>query len=336
MTPGERTNTKKSDKEGDVEITQPCFTCNQIECYVTTTRGLKQKITNPSWVYCDLCKKWCHAMCQDMGEKDVTNLRKLKDKPGVKWFCNSCNIEIDTALKGGGDDKLASVSSNSTMKGKLDSIEEMVMKLTTAMSTSQSKLEERMQKLETSHEKAVASNSEGVKTAAQLNSDAKAQFEQILEQQQADHRKNNCIVYNIEPEAGKTTMERLLLLLDDSFSNLPKPLTAKRLKTNSNNPGTKPGPVKLEFADEDSKWAFVKHGHIKLKPKGIRIKLDESQAVRDQQYNLREQIRQMKARDGEESTTQYRIRNMKIQSKASGDWEFLQVERSARQKTSTM
>ena len=143
-------------------------------------------------------------MCQDMSEKDVTSLRKLKDKRGVKWFCDSCNIEIERALMGGGDDKLATVSSNSTMKGKLDSIEDMVMRLTTAVSTSQSKLEERMQKLETSHAQAVASNKEGVKTAAQLHSDAKAQFDQILEQQQSEHRKKNCIVSGIEPEAGKT------------------------------------------------------------------------------------------------------------------------------------
>ena len=330
MTGGERT--KKADKEGDDESSQPCFTCNQVDCFVTTPKGLKQKITNPSWVYCDSCKKWCHAMCQDMSEKDVTSLRKLKDKRGVKWFCDSCNIEIETALMGGGDDKLATVSSNSTMKGKLDSIEDMVMRLTTAVSTSQSKLEERMQKLETSHAQAVASNKEGVKTAAQLHSDAKAQFDQILEQQQSEHRKKNCIVSGIEPEAGKTTMERLLLLLDESFSTIPKPLSAKRLRTNPNNSGNKPGLVKLEFADEDSKWAFMKHGHIKLKPKGINI----SQAERDQQYQLRQKIREMKESNGEDSPKQYRIRNMRIQSNASGDWEFLPVNRPVRQKTSHM
>lgn len=66
----------------------------------------------------------------------------------------------------------------------------MVTKLTAPMSTNQSKIEERMQKLETSYAQAAASNMESVKTAVQLNSDAKAQFDQIFEQQHAEQRKS--------------------------------------------------------------------------------------------------------------------------------------------------
>ena len=76
----------------------------------------------------------------------------------------------------------------------------------------------------------------------------------------------------------------------------------------------------------------MKHGHIKLKPKGINI----SQTERDQQYQLRQKIREMKESDGEDSPKQYRIRNMRSQSNALGDWEFLPVNMPVRQKTSTM
>ena len=58
--------------------------------------------------------------------------------------------------------------------------------------------------------------------------------------------------------------------------------------------------------------------------------------TRDQQYQLRQEIREMKESDGEDSPKQYRIRNMRSQSNALGDWEFLPVNMPVRQKTSTM
>ena len=42
MTGGERT--KKTDKEGDDESSQPCFTCNQVDCFVTTPKGPNKKL----------------------------------------------------------------------------------------------------------------------------------------------------------------------------------------------------------------------------------------------------------------------------------------------------
>jgi len=270
---------------------------------------------------------WYHGMCQDMSDKDVANLHKLKDKPGVKWFCSSCTLEIEMTMKGNGDVGMTSAANNGVMNGKLGKIEDMVMKLADALSSNQAKIEDRMQKLEVSYAQAVSSNLDGVKTAQQLNSDAKAQFSQILEHQQAEYRKKNAIIYGVEPEAGRTTMEKIQELMEDvSFPTAAKPLTAKRLQTSQSSVGIKPGPIKLEFSDEGSKWTFLKRANATLRPKNIYCKLDESKALRDQQYRLRQQIKEMKEQD--ESGTQYRIRNMKIQAKSTGDWEHLPTGRT--------
>lgn len=317
---------KSKSSEGD-DTTDICYSCKQTDCFVTAPRGQKQKISAPSWVHCDSCAEWFHAICQDMTDKDVASLRKLKDKPGVKWYCSPCNEEIDKAIKGNGSAKMVEVANNSIMKEKLSGIEHMVKKLTTAMDENQGKLEERLKNLEDSHGKAVESNIDSVKKAAQLNNDARVQFDQILDQQQAEYRKKNAIIYGVNPEMGKTAMEKVLQLMEDeAFAATPKPLTAKRLQTNSPSSGSKPGPVKLEFADEESKWAFVKRANAKLRTHEIYCKLDESKSVRDQQYKLRQQIKQMKEQD---QTTQYRIRNMQIQTKASGDWEYLQPNKKS-------
>ncbi|KAF6017487.1 hypothetical protein EB796_024203 [Bugula neritina] len=231
--PAQSQSGKRAD---DHETTEACFTCKEKECHVTTVKGLKQKITNPSWVYCDSCMMWYHGMCQDMSDKDVANLHKLKDKPGVKWFCSSCTLEIEMTMKGNGDVGMTSAANNGVMNGKLGKIEDMVMKLADALSSNQAKIEDRMQKLEVSYAQAVSSNLDGVKTAQQLNSDAKAQFSQILEHQQAEYRKKNAIIYGVEPEAGRTTMEKIQELMEDvSFPTAAKPLTAKRLQTSQLN-----------------------------------------------------------------------------------------------------
>ncbi|KAF6040484.1 hypothetical protein EB796_001197 [Bugula neritina] len=111
-------------------------------------------------------------------------------------------------IKGNRDAGMTSAANNGVMNGKLGKIEDMVMKLADALSSNQAKIEDWMQNLEVSYAQAVASNLHGVKTAQQVNCDAKAQFSQILEYQQAEYRKKNAIIYSVQPEAGKSTIEK--------------------------------------------------------------------------------------------------------------------------------
>ena len=93
----------KSSEGDDATDSDICYSCKLSDCFVTAPKGQKRKISAPSWVHCDSCAEWCHAICQDMADKDVANLCKLKDIPGVKWYCSTCDEEIDIALKVNGD-----------------------------------------------------------------------------------------------------------------------------------------------------------------------------------------------------------------------------------------
>ena len=72
-------------------------------------------------------------------------------------------------------------------------------------------------------------------------------------------------------------------------------------------------PIKVRFEDETSKWKFLKRfANDTLKSRNIYCKLDESEEVRRQQYNLRKEVRELRqSNEGKE----YRVRNMHIQQK---------------------
>ena len=75
-------------------------------------------------------------------------------------------------------------------------------------------------------------------------------------------------------------MDKVLQLTDNAdLASTPRPRKAKRLETKLEHKD-KPGPILLEFADEESKWAFLKTANAKLRTKNIYCKLDESKAVR--------------------------------------------------------
>ena len=88
---------------------------------------------------------------------------------------------------------------------------------------------------------------------------------------------------------------------------MPKPLATERLQTSSNSSGNKPGPFKLEFADEYSMWSFMKRGHVKLEQKkGIRLRWTTVRQYETSSTNMNKAM-------CENSTARYRIRNLRIQ-----------------------
>ena len=108
------------------------------------------------------------------------------------------------------------------------------------------------------------------------------------------------------------------MLQNECFMHTKEPIKAVRLQSTAANK-----PIKLEFTDENTKWEFMKRVHATQRGNNIWCKLDESKEVRERQYELRQHIKQKKAEDPS-SNTQYRIRNMKIQSKEeSGEWRDL-------------
>lgn len=304
------------EKEGE----QKCKTCGQQECFVKTSKGKQQKCPT-KWIGCDLCKEWFHGTCQDLQDLEIKSLIKL-DKKNVKWFCDVCITQFETSTSGEDGGNLQPLAENAAVNNKLRSIEAMVSKMAATVEKSQSVLNERMEKMEISYASAVKSNTEGVQKSIEINTSARTLLARNMEHSQSEARKNNAILYGIKSEENKTAIEQVKQLLQkDCFLHTQEPTKATRLQVT--NGGAAPRPIKLEFSDEATKWEFLKRVNATQKEQKIFCKLDESKEARDQQYALRQQIREMKA-TGENNTTEYRIRSLKIQTKSeSGDWAYL-------------
>ena len=197
----------------------------------------------------------------------------------------------------------------------------MISKIATTLSTSNATLNNRMDQMEKSYAAAIKSNMDGVQKSIEINASARHLLARNIEQQQADSRKNNAILYGIQTEDGKNAMEQVTeMLKKDCFTHTKQPVKAIRLQASG---ASTTKPIKLEFTDENTKWEFLKRVNATQREQKIFCKLDESKEVRDQQYALRQQIKKIKSANSE-NNTQYRIRSMKIQTREeSGEWQPL-------------
>lgn len=294
-----------------------CKTCDLEECFMKNSKGISQKCTT-KWIGCDLCKDWFHGICQGLQTAEVSFLDKM-DKKGVKWYCDTCIEQIEMATKGDQKANLDTLAENTNANSKLKSIEEMISNIVTTLNTSNAALNNRMDHMESSYAAAVKSNTEGVQKSIEINSSARHLLARNIEQSQADSRKKNAILYGIQPEEGKSAIDQVNEMLSKvCFTHTKQPIKAIRLQTTG---ASTTKPIKLEFDDENTKWEFLKRVNDTQRGEKIFCKLDESKEVRNQQYELRQQIKKMKSANTE-SNMQYRIRNMRIETKEeSGEWQ---------------
>ena len=153
-----------------------------------------------------------------------------------------------------------------------------------------------------------------------------------IEKKDADSRINNAILYGLS-EGESTAMEDVKRLMNkEFFKSLNPPEQAFRLGRK----GSKNRPVKLKFADEKSKWEFIKRTNSKLREDGMFCKLDVNSQIREQEFKLREAVRALK-KDEEHKTQMYRIRSLTIEQKdqTSGDWLPVKPEKLEKLKLST-
>lgn len=188
-----------------------------------------------------------------------------------------------------------------------------------------------MQTLEKSYAETLKHSNDSMKKTQEINSSAKAMIKQQLETRQQEVRKNNAILYGVVEVDNMSAIEQLNELMKEecfmngSFRLHKQPINAIRLQPKNPTPKEKPRPIRVEFPDEVSKWEFIKRANATLRQQNIFAKPDESKERRDQQYALRQKIRDLKANgdaDGE-----YRIRNSKIQRKdaESGEWKVMNI-----------
>lgn len=64
------------------------------------------------------------SMCQGLLVSELIFISKM-DKKGVKWVCETCVREINSAIEGNEPAKLTSLAENITAKNKLNNIEKI-------------------------------------------------------------------------------------------------------------------------------------------------------------------------------------------------------------------
>ncbi|KAF6017984.1 hypothetical protein EB796_023703 [Bugula neritina] len=153
----------------------------------------------------------------------------------------------------------------------------------------------------------------------EINRSAQAILQKHLETNQHEARKNNAIVYGIEEKEEMTALNQVKDLMKNyCFQHSDaqpdrQPKSAIRLRTSGPVDPNRPRPIKVEFTSEASKWEFIKRANASLRSLNVFVKPDESKEKREEQYALRQRIRDLK--HSPDTDGEYRIRSLKIQKK---------------------
>lgn len=301
-------NGRKGRDKNEDEEQSPCGTCKKIEC--TADVGARKGATiKTKMIQCDGCSSWYHGFCQELETADVNMIGRLEPH-GVKWFCTHC-ISLPNA------DTKTNVLNDPGALSKLGNIEQMVHNLGKTYAEVAKSNTERIQKLEAVCESALKETKQNIKQAADISKSAQALFAKNNEINEAETRKNNAIMCGIEEQESVTTLQQIEdKMKTELFLHCSKPVQAWRLGRKEEG---KNRPIKLRFEDEPSKWKFLKRvNNISTRTPGVYCKLDTSKTVRDQEYKLRNQMRELLKND---ESPQYRIRNMKIEERSpTGEW----------------
>lgn len=212
-------------------------------------------------IECGLCNLWFHLKCVGMPDPQFQLLKSSQNN--IHWFCNSCEILSKPLLT------------------RLTKIEQNV-----------EYLNERVKTLE--EKPAVKPDS------ASLISSASNEVAERLK------KTNNAVIYGLPEESAGDTAEVSIVLKSINMDST-KPLELIRLGkgVRKNQHGnTIPRPLLIKLNSEQEKWKVIKEANKpenRTKPelKNISIKPDLTKTQRDEEFQLRSELRQRKA-EGEQ------------------------------------
>ena len=306
-TNGKNSQNVRSGEDSNNNTDEKCSTCGETECVLQGRQNKLIKVTS-KWITCDTCNLWYHGLCQELQPAEVTSITKLASK-GVRWHCTEC-IEKFNNING---DKNAQIINAKTAK-QIDNIESMVKSFTLNSN--------HLQEIERKWSDVLKQNTENINKNIHVAQQAKTLMEKSHQLQEEESRKNNAIVTGILEDENKTAIEHIQELMKlECFTKSNLPIQAIRLGRKTENTEKK-RPIKVRFEDEQTKWEFVKRfNNHTLRSRNIYCKLDESQVVRNQQFQLRQEVNKLKS---ENVGKEYRVRNLQIQEKKeSGEWKVM-------------
>lgn len=308
------TSSADSDSNNSHDNTNdPCGSCGETELVISNKSNGKKQVVQTKWISCDVCQKWFHGLCQGLSNTEVNTIAKLAKK-GVLWLCDMCTKSNNIF---NASPNFSNTQSSDYTAIKLENIERIVNKIA---ETCGEKMEANIEILKTQYADVLKKNTENIEASAIITKSTKDLLAKSYQINEEEARKNNAIITGLVEDETKTALEVVEdMMYKLSFSKGSKPLQAFRLGKR-NNDGPQKRPLKLRFSDEQAKWEFLKRVNASsLKENGIYCKLDESQEVRDQQYSLRKQARDLKSQNPDNS---YRVRNLhvQVQQGTSGEW----------------
>ena len=293
-------------KDGENDSNTVCGHCKE--------KTPEQSKKRTYWIQCDSCEIWFHGICQDLQPADVNSIKKLENH-GVRWFCTTCakNKKND-----------ATSPQQKAALYKLEGIEKAIREIQQTCSETLKSNTEQITKLKEDYAKVVETNTSHIKMATVTNENAEKILRKQQQMNEAETRKLNAIIYGIK-ESDSPVLEQVnQFMKQECFKKSSPPVMAMRLgrKSQEETENKKPRPIKLVFESEASKWNFVKRVNSgSARDEGIFCKIDTSQEVRNQEWALREKIRELKNSD---DVSEYRIRNLHIEQKQmTGEWKPL-------------
>lgn len=206
----------------------------------------------------------------------------------------------------------------------------MVKKFTQSYAEAVKANTESIRRLEDCCESTLKETSQNIKQAVNINQSAQHLMAKNNAMNEIEARKNNAILYGIEEKAETTAIQQIEeMLKTELYLHCAKPIQAMRLGKKIE---SRARPIKIRFEDEASKWAFLKRANTKNnKAPGVFCKVDASKEVRDEEYQLREKVRELKQGGGHSAL---RIRNLTIEERLpSGEWTVMKPATSSTKET---
>lgn len=241
-------------------------------------------------VECETCLKWFHLGCTGLTAGDLPTLQKI----GVHWYCDSCDnplVKIDGRVNKI-EQELTSIRESFNK-----AVEQQQTFIDKSYASVVSKIQERSDEIQGSISK-------------QCETIISKQVEIDKEKDEKFFRSKNLVVFGIKETDDTVETVELIKKIADEVS-LPLQLSIKnvhRIGRKGDTGQTKIRPIRVLLDSEQKKWEALKRFNALRKP-GVFARLDLSKEEREEDFRLRQELRQAKKED---PIGEYKIRRQKI------------------------
>ena len=244
-------------------------------------------------IMCNKCRNWIHKSCTSLKDAEFEVLTCGNE--GIAWTCPPCLKDQGKETK-----KFLQLEKKLDMMiDRLDGFEERMIE----------RMEERMTKKVTEMEERLTKSNPNPMSEEKLEAKIKMQItESIEEQKEAEEKKNNLIIFNINESSGEkentkediAKIENLLATIIPEIKEEPETeMEISRLGKNKPTNGAKPRPIRIIFKSGELRRKVL--GNAKelkgnKKYTKVGISTDKTTKERNQEQLLRAEYAKRKAK----------------------------------------